>query len=450
MSDPTSKNSNRDAETNHACVSLSALGAVTLANLAESVNWANSNNAVAIDSKPWACLVSTTTSKSDSEIAVQPSETPRLSETPGDSDVARSTDSQVQALPEQEANDRIEQEAAAERVEKDRAEAERIEKERVEKERAESDLAERQRAEAELVEKHQAEAERAAKEQSEAERAEKERAEKEQADKERAEAEVAAEERAEAERAAKARAEAENAENARAESERVESERVESERLEAERAVKELASKRQAENEKAEQARTARERAEKELADAKRAESERANLEIAEQEKAERARTENERAREGIEKRQLAAKERLLSEQAAQDRGAEIQAEKKHRDEPERNDEAQRHAPLAATTGDVTRSPVVSKASVPNRVRIPAINSPANAATIHSPRPASDEYLNQLEQLVLQLNLELALPGGSDHAGSYEQQIQALTQRLINLSLENLQLRRQLASECGA
>jgi len=88
---------------------------------------------------------------------------------------------------------------------------------------------------------------------------------------------------------------------------------------------------------------------------------------------------------------------------------------------------------------------------VPSRMRTPITPSPSMTASVAAPvsRTASDAYLQQLEQLVLQLNLELALPGGSENVDSYEQQIQALTQRLINLSLENLELRRQLANECG-
>jgi hypothetical protein len=61
------------------------------------------------------------------------------------------------------------------------------------------------------------------------------------------------------------------------------------------------------------------------------------------------------------------------------------------------------------------------------------------------PSVSADDYLGQLEQLVVELNMELCLPQSSEQASSSEAQIEALTQRLINLSLENLQLRRQLA-----
>lgn len=65
--------------------------------------------------------------------------------------------------------------------------------------------------------------------------------------------------------------------------------------------------------------------------------------------------------------------------------------------------------------------------------------------TAQRPSASSDDYLGQLEQLVVELNVELCLPQTSEQAGSTEAQIQALTQRLISLSLENLQLRRKLA-----
>jgi hypothetical protein len=58
---------------------------------------------------------------------------------------------------------------------------------------------------------------------------------------------------------------------------------------------------------------------------------------------------------------------------------------------------------------------------------------------------AADDYMQLLEQLVVQLNVELAMPDGIESEVSSEQKLKCLTQRIIDLSLENLELRRRLA-----
>ncbi len=67
------------------------------------------------------------------------------------------------------------------------------------------------------------------------------------------------------------------------------------------------------------------------------------------------------------------------------------------------------------------------------RANIPTLQRPANVDQ------TADAYLSKLEQLVLQLNMEL---GRRDPSSSNP--IQDLSQRVIDLNLENLALKEQL------
>jgi hypothetical protein len=74
----------------------------------------------------------------------------------------------------------------------------------------------------------------------------------------------------------------------------------------------------------------------------------------------------------------------------------------------------------------------------------PVVSRPRQSGGSRPTVPA-EEYLAQLEQLVVDLNMELGVSQSEPNGETAEDQIHTLTQRLINLSIENSQLRRQLA-----
>ncbi len=164
-----------------------------------------------------------------------------------------------------------------------------------------------------------------------------------------------------------------------------------------------------------------------------------------------------------------AAAEKAAAEKAAADKAAAEQAERAaaekraaqaHKSMPEVKPashaapvEASPMLPAATPTQPLSATPVLTPAATmaaeqsPRRVDVRPVSMPVTPVTLQHPTAAGsvEAYLRQLEQLVLQLNMEL---GRRDQASS--DPIQDLSQRVIDLNLENLALKEQLRQAIGS
>ncbi len=89
----------------------------------------------------------------------------------------------------------------------------------------------------------------------------------------------------------------------------------------------------------------------------------------------------------------------------------------------------------------INSAPVAEKAPSSERRRDAAPVSFASLQRSVAAPAASDAYLSQLERLVLELNMEL---GRRNNEQAPTDPIEQLTQRIIELNLENLALREQI------
>ena len=354
------------------------LGALPMQQLADAVNWCNSTSYTPPQCVPWVDLP-----QSDSASSTTVIETSQVAAQ------SESTQAAVEAAEPQTSPQPISTEinlTPPSAIESEKTDAEAIAKQKA------AELAAQQA-------KELAEQELAA------------RIAREQAEKEAAQLKAASE-RAAQERAAVAAAE---------QAAKIAGEQAEAEALQ--RSKDELAQKAQAEEQAAKQ------RA-----------SEQAELERQESIRREAA------AKREAEEREVAstrhAEERAAAEQEAAQRITEFQNKQaiERISAPIAANPAQPSSSPGSASPTRANNPATARTPIPERKResAPVLGA---ALTRTTSVPATDDYLSQLERLVLELNMELARRNNEQQPAD---PIEQLTQRIIALNLENLALREQI------